>query len=430
MSTGKVHYAYSIVVSAFLVQMTMVTCLSGVPIMLADITDTLQLTATEAGSLTAAFTAFYGFLGFVWGFVADKIGARKVLIVSLILCFLGLFGFGMFGTSYLSCCILYAVAGVGCAAFTVATLPRLWSRWFSTKKRHMPSSVAMMGGVFMGMIGGIVIPKLVGAFGWQTALEILACFIVIVMVVVIVFVRNEPKDKGLLPCGVDDADAKAHAELLEKADARGKESKGIQNYIDILKMPFTWKLIIHTIFYQMAYIAINSFLPMAIMSAGYDRVEAGFVVTVYNLFQLIAMFVWGKVADKIEPRKSLSLSLVVWSIGIIVMIFCYENLTTAYVAIAITGLGLGAPGLMMSIMADYFPPESVGTGGGVSSTIGTIGRTLGPIIAGALVDMAGGSFAVIFVFAAVCQVIALFIPFTFGNIRDKQETSKMETTAG
>ena len=78
--------------------------------------------------------------------------------------------------------------------------------------------------------------------------------------------------------------------------AKTNEVKGLRNFVAVLKMSFTWKQIAHNIFYFVAYNAVNSFLPMAIMSAGYTRAEAGLVVTVYNVFQLIAMFVWGSLA--------------------------------------------------------------------------------------------------------------------------------------
>lgn len=425
MSKGKIHYAWSIVFSCFILQMVMVVGLQSVPLMLGDIAQSLQISATEAGGLTGAFSLFYGSLGFVWGFVSDKIGPRKVLMISLACVTLGLLAFGLFGTSYVSCVVLYAVVGIGCAALAAATVPKIMGRWFDVSKRHRPTSICMMGGVFCGAIQGVAIPQLVNAFGWNTALVVIAAIVFVLAVVIVIVIRDTPADKGLRPYGAPegmDEDALVAAQV-----AGGSEAKGLRSFVAVLKMSFTWKQVAHNIFYFMAYGAINSFLPMAIVSAGYSRAEAGLVITVYNVFQLVAMFVWGSLSDRIEPKRSLSYSLLIWIIGCIVMIFAYQQLATAFFAIAITGLGLAAPGLAMAINADYYPPEITGTGSGVTSTVGTIGRTLGPIFAGMLIDSTG-TYVAVFVFAAVAMLVAAFIPFSYGDVRKRKADVRKDAT--
>ena len=413
MGKGKFHYAYSMVFSCFILQMVMVVGLQSVPLMLGDIAETLQISATEAGGLTGAFSLFYGSLGFVWGFVSDKIGVRKVLMISLACVTAGLLLFGLFGTSFVSCVALYAVVGIGCAALAAATVPKLMGRWFHVTKRHRPTSICMMGGVFCGAIQGVAIPQLVGALGWNAALMVIAGVVFVFAVIIVLIIRDTPEEKGLAPYGAPEGDG-------EKAvPARTNEVKGLRNFVAVLKMSFTWKQIAHNIFYFVAYNAVNSFLPMAIMSAGYTRAEAGLVVTVYNVFQLIAMFVWGSLSDRMEPKRALSYSLFIWVAGCIALAFAYQSLNTAFFAIAVTGLGLAAPGLAMAINADYFPPEITGTGSGVTSTVGTIGRTLGPIFAGMLID-ATGTYTSLFFFAAAVMRVAAFIPFSYGNVREKR----------
>jgi sugar phosphate permease len=422
MNKHKFHYAYSVVFSCFILQMVMLVGLQSVPLMLGDIAQSLQISATEAGGLTGAFSLFYGSLGFVWGFISDKIGVRKVLMISLACVTVGLLLFGLFGTSLVSCIALYAVVGIGCAALAAATVPKLMGRWFDVTKRHRPTAICMMGGVFCGALQGIVVPRLVGAFGWNTALIIIAGIVFVLAVIIVLIIRNTPEEKGLHPYGApEDGD-------VQKVVSPDKQKvKGLHNFTAVLKMPFTWKQIAHNTFYFIAYNAVNSFLPMAIMSAGYTRAEAGLVVTVYNVFQLIAMFVWGSLSDRIEPKRALSYSLFIWVLGCVALAFAYSSLNTAFFAIAITGLGLAAPGLAMAINADYFPPEITGTGSGITSTVGTIGRTLGPILAGILIDSTG-TYISLFIFAAIIMLIASFIPFSYGNVRNKGKDSEAIAT--
>ena len=326
MGKGKFHYAYSMVFSCFILQMVMVVGLQSVPLMLGDIAETLQISATEAGGLTGAFSLFYGSLGFVWGFVSDKIGVRKVLMISLACVTAGLLLFGLFGTSFVSCVALYAVVGIGCAALAAATVPKLMGRWFHVTKRHRPTSICMMGGVFCGAIQGVAIPQLVGAMGWNAALMVIAGVVFVFAVIIVLIIRDTPEEKGLAPYGAPEDESE------KVVPAKTNEVKGLRNFVAVLKMSFTWKQIAHNIFYFVAYNAVNSFLPMAIMSAGYTRAEAGLVVTVYNVFQLIAMFVWGSLSDRMEPKRALSYSLFIWVAGCIALAFAYQSLNTAFFA--------------------------------------------------------------------------------------------------
>ena len=141
MGKGKFHYAYSMVFSCFILQMVMVVGLQSVPLMLGDIAETLQISATEAGGLTGAFSLFYGSLGFVWGFVSDKIGVRKVLMISIVIMFIfcALFLptlFTLTGLDFSGILVVLVFAGLTWPVVKVCTIGRDRIRdWWLQRRR-------------------------------------------------------------------------------------------------------------------------------------------------------------------------------------------------------------------------------------------------------------------------------------------------------
>jgi MFS family permease len=158
-------------------------------------------------SLVASLSfLFNGLSGPLVGRLADRWGARSVLICSSVLLGVGVLGAAMI----VSLWQLYATVGVivavgaGCATPAVAAV--VASRWFEERR-----------GLAMGLAGGamaagqlLIVPlamALTTSFGWRTAYAILgAGFLALILPVILAVVRNDPSDVGLVPCGGNPGD--------------------------------------------------------------------------------------------------------------------------------------------------------------------------------------------------------------------------------
>ncbi len=200
-TAGRMHYAWVVLGATTLVLMAS----SGVRASFGVFIKPLE---AEFGwdrvslSIVASLSLFlYGAMGPLVGRLADQWGPRGVLAGAATL-----LGVGTIGTAavaslwhlYLTAGIVMAI-GAGGAAMSVAA--SLAARWFDTRR-----------GLVLGIAGGgmaagqlLIVPLLMAitiSAGWRFSFIVLgAGFLLVVLPVALILIRNDPKDFGLAPFG-------------------------------------------------------------------------------------------------------------------------------------------------------------------------------------------------------------------------------------
>jgi predicted MFS family arabinose efflux permease len=153
-------------------------------------------------SIVASLSLFlYGAMGPIVGRLADHWGPRGVLLGAVVL-----LGAGAIGSSAIaSLWQLYLTAGVvtalgaGGAAMSVAA--SLTTRWFDARR-----------GLVLGIAGGgmaagqlLIVPLMMTltlTWGWRTSFLALGSgFLLLILPLTFLLIRNDPQEKGLLPYG-------------------------------------------------------------------------------------------------------------------------------------------------------------------------------------------------------------------------------------
>lgn len=404
------HYGWMVVLGGFLTQIILLIAIQTLPLVLVQIEETLKISHAAAGTITSFFGLCYAGFSFFWGFLADKIGTRKTLTIAGFLTSIMLIVFGSAADTLSKAIFLYAIVGFGSAGIYSATIPKLIGEWFHPSKRGRAMSLITPGGVLTGATLGIVVPILSTANGWENTFRILGVVALVVTVLVLLIVRNNPAEKGLVPVGTPQGEA-------PKAPAA---SKGGASFADVLKLKITWHLGSMYIFWQLAYMAATVFLAASMIKGlGFTPKQAGLAITVYNLFQLVGQQVWGPLSDRLERKTVIALAGIWWSVFTIVYVITFgQTLTNTYIIIALMGIGMGIVPVILATFSDYYTAEVRGTGSGVISTLAIIGRFFGPMLAGYVAD-ASGSLTSAFIFAAVMMVVASLISFTLPGIKAK-----------
>ncbi|MCF0156685.1 MAG: MFS transporter, partial [Veillonella sp.] len=98
--------------------------------------------------------------------LADKIGRRKLLIASLILSTIGMFG-SAFSTGLVSLGIMRLITGLGVGGILVGTNV-IVSEYASDKWRSLAISIFASGFGVGAMLGGIFAVALQGTYGWHS----------------------------------------------------------------------------------------------------------------------------------------------------------------------------------------------------------------------------------------------------------------------
>lgn len=159
---------------------------------------------TGRGAISLAFTA-HNVLAAVSaplvGRLIDRYGAKRVILPGLATMALILISARAIGTELWQLYLFYLIL----SPVTVMTtpLPYTWviSRWFD-RRRGLALGLMMFG---MGL-GTIVMPpiaqRLIANFGWRNAFAILGCVVLLFPISVVgALLKEDPKEKGLLPDG-------------------------------------------------------------------------------------------------------------------------------------------------------------------------------------------------------------------------------------
>lgn len=405
---GPFHYGWLVVFGGFLTQVILMCGVQFVPILMAQIKLSLQLSNTSAGTLISVFGLFYAGCSFIWGYLADKLGARTAVSIAGLI--LGIFTivFGMAANSFTSAVIIIAVVGFGASGLFSATIPKLIGEWFHPSKRGRAMSLITPGGVLTGAAFGIMLPRLSKAYGWQTTAIILGVVAILCTVVIYMIVRNRPSEKGLTPVG-------APADTVVDNTPPAKEG----SFKEVLKMKTTWHVSSMFIFYQVASMVGIAFVAISFVNGGFTPVQGGLAVTIYNLCQLVGQQIWGPMSDHLERKTVIGIASIWWVIATIGYVLVYgSTLNTMYILIGLMGVGMGIVPVILAIFSDYFPKEVRGTGAGTVSTLGLIGRFFGPMVAGIIAD-ATGSITGAFAFGAATMLIAGIIAFTLPSLKTR-----------
>lgn len=409
---SAMHYGWMVVLGGLLTQIVLMCGVQFVPIQLASIAKGLQLNNASAGTIISVFGLFYAGCSFLWGYCADKFGARVAVSLSGLILGIFVIAFGMFANTLSAALVIIAFVGLGAAGVYSATIPKLIGAWFHPSKRGRAMSLITPGGVLTGATLGIVLPRLSIAYGWQTASMIMGVVAIVCTVLVYLIVRNNPAEKGLIPYGIPAGESMP----TPKGEEKGQFGK-------VLKMKITWHIGLMFIFWQVAFMVGTGFTAKAFVGAGATAVQAGLAVTTYNLCQLVGQQIWGPLSDRLERKTVITIAAIWWAVFTAAFVMLFGGgLTTMYIMIGLMGVGMGMVPVILASFSDYYPAECRGTGAGTISTLGLVGRFFGPMVAGMVADSVG-SLGGAFGLGAGAMVIAAIIAFTLPNLKTKAATN-------
>ncbi len=139
---------------------------------------------------------------FISGVLLDKLGAKRVILFGSCILSLAYFLYSKVGS-------MNQIYGIhvllALALATSGSMPNiiLISTWFK-KRRGLALGIALMGTSLGGLLFPISLNQYISESGWRSAMILLAILPVCLLVLVILFVRNSPKEIGLRAYGEDE----------------------------------------------------------------------------------------------------------------------------------------------------------------------------------------------------------------------------------
>lgn len=392
----KFYYGWILMVVTF-ITMGLVNYLgvSSFSLFVAPAVKTMGVSA--AAFLTCAtMSSLGGIVGSaIGGKMLDKYGLRIVGTIGAALIGLGFLGLSFAKVMPLFYACYFVIGAATCGTGTVF-INKMASKWFN-KYRGTVTGVCAAGQSTMTVILASVFAKNIEANGMSNTYLIMAIILFAVAVLLILFMRNDPKDMGLNPDG---------AEIAEEVSGAAVEVTGLSSR-EAMKTSAFWLIIIGFGIFNIASLGVIQTYNAHFQNVGYTPVLAAVSASVYGFAGIFTRIIWGRVADKVNHKIATIIGSAIFIGAIIFLSFVTDAANTAPLYIFGIAYAIGN-GYIWAIMVKYignnFGTKAFGQISGYIMTAMMACSMLGSPLAGMIFDKTGSYSMAYRVFAIIALV--------------------------
>lgn len=332
-----------------------------------DIGEQWGLTKTELGLMSTVFFASYAAMQIPTGFLADRFGRVKVLVIGYILFGVATFLTGL-ATTFGMFLLMRALTGLGEGTY-YGSQYGISSSIISERYRGLVSALINSGmafGISLGFIGSSYITYTLDK-GWQFTFYLFAVPTIIVAILIALFVE----------------------------DGRVKESKVQAKEKEPLRKLFTKN---HILVYILIFCSLYSFfgmltwLPYYLQSSrGLEASETGIIASLVPWASIPGAIFFGYMSDRIQNKKALIVSLSI--AGALCQFFI--PYTNSYVWLLVGLIVYGLIGklaldpILISYIASITPSTMYSKVYGFFNFSGMLSSIFAPYITGYFADRSG-----------------------------------------
>jgi MFS family permease len=358
-------------------------------------------------SQTEAFTALFlsvltiTFVAPFFGMLVDRLGARRVILVGLVLEAALVASFYFQDASLVTFYLRYVALALFGVGTTHIAFTRIIALWFD-RQRGLALGVTLAGVGIGGFAWPILTQWAISSYGWRSAWLVIAVAIVVFGgTIVLLVVRDSPQSMGLLPDG--DTVVRSKASPAERGAAPGLTLR------QALAARHFWTMLVVFLLIGIAVTSIQVHLVPLLLSRGVTPMRAANALSILAVALLFGRVSAGWLMDRIfAPRVAIAFLL-----GPIVAIFLLASGATgwlAFVAGVLTGLAAGAEvDVTAYLVSRYFGLQHFSSIYAWYYSAYSLGAGLGPLATANAVDRFGGYTEILLVHAAMLTVATLLL---------------------
>ena len=345
------------------------------------------------------------------GPLADRIGRKKVLIMSIVV-FGGFSLLTAFATSLNQLTLLRFLTGLGLGA-AMPNAATLMSEYAPERRRALLVNL---------MFGGFLSAWMIPHYGWQSVL-VLGGVMPLLLAVALIFLLPESVRYLVVkqqPAQRIAAILKRIAPLPEAVEFELREAGQVKEK-SAIGVIFSPRYAVGTVMLCLTYFMgllifylLTSWLPLLIRETGASMSQASIITALFPLGGGIGVLILGALMDKINPNKVVAVGWLLTGVFVCLVGFSTSSLALMGVMVFIAGSIMnGAQSSMPALAAGFYPTQGRATGVAWMLGIGRFGGILGAFI-GAFLMQAQLSFETIFTLLAIpafLSAIALLIKY-------------------
>ncbi len=347
--------------------------------------DEFHLTLRQLGVIAAIPPLCQALLAIPTGLLSDRVGAKKMIILSFVFATLGAV-LASQATTPMVFILAVSMVYVNTTIYHPASYS-FTTRLFTGKERPKAMGIHGAGGALGHAMGPLAVSILIGllAFQWRQVYLLLAAPMVL-GVLMVLFIKEEPREE------------------VEEESSQASGGEGFRSLLNFSMLMF----LTYSALRMMGGSMISSFLVLYLQDTrGLDIATASFVQSGTTLSGMLAAPIGGFMAARFGEKRWLWSSFAVGVVSLGVSII-YPSVTWFVVFYLIYGfcntLGMAS---RSSIMAGLSPSRQRGLGYALFFLPGSIMGAVAPIVAGYIAESYG--FGTIFYLALGIYALALGI---------------------
>lgn len=392
----RYFYGYNIVAAGFVTQAVTIGAMFTYGVFFKELEIAFGWSrAVLSGASSVAFLIM-GAVGVAAGMLNDRIGPRVILTAS------GLsLGTGYMLMSQLSSpwqlYLFYGVmVGIGFSTHDVITLSTV-ARWFA-RRRGMMSGMVKAGTGCGQLLIPVVVAAVISRIGWRHSYLIVGLLSLIGLVSAARFMKRDPKQLGLQPDGDNPGTKQTGTPAEPEGASLGEAFRSLPLWLLCLAEFMIFGCLLTTIVH---------IVPHA-RDQGLDPTVAAAVLSTIGGVSIVGRIVMGTANDRIGGKRSLITGLIILITALIWLHAAYQAWMLFLFAV-MYGFAHGALFTVMSpTVAEWFGTASHGLIFGVVLFSGTLGGSVGPLMAGYVYDLTG-AYRAAFTLMAVMAITALVL---------------------
>ena len=312
----------------------------------------------SSGQMSWAFSltrAEGGLLGPLWGYLTDRLGSRRMVLIGFPIQGVGFILFSLVNELwqlYMAFLVMSLGSSIGVWMPVLVAL----NNWF-TRRRALAMGIPMAG----FLIGGVLlIPLLAWAidpdqFGldrWRWAARVIGVFLIAVAVPLFLLIRDRPEDYGQRPYG-EPAGPETVSQDVNGAPRASPSLSGFR-WQEAVRMREFWLIAMGHALTSATYSVVMVHLGLVLDDRALSLQTVGWIVATIGMVGGVSTLVGGYMGERVPIARAIFVFSAIQSTSIVVLLLS-NSAATGYLFAVLLGIGFGGRiPLTMAMRGVYF----------------------------------------------------------------------------
>jgi MFS family permease len=254
----------------------------------------------ERSTISFAFAIsllLYGISGPFMAALIDVTGVKKMMILAMTTLLVGVLLTFFMEKPWQLILIWGVIIGLGSGLFLSVLSPYIANTWFE-KRRGLALGILTASTATGQLVLLPLLASIVETHSWKWAMGLILILSVIMLAVILLFMKNSPKEIGLLPYGLEE-----ELNVSEKVQKKNPVIIAFQTLFEVVKVKEFWLLALSFFICGLSTSGLigTHFISYCI-GFGFTAVAAASMLSLMGVFDLIGTTLSGWLSDRFDNR--------------------------------------------------------------------------------------------------------------------------------